>query len=115
MAIGYALAIAVVAVLPISSPETPGVPLDKLVHVCEYLVFAWCLVQTGRASKWADATTLILAFGIPVLWGGALEGVQTLLPYRSGDWADVCANIIGALLGLWLGLALPFPTESENH
>ena len=106
MAIGYALAIAVVAVLPISSPETPGVPLDKLVHVCEYLVFAWCLVQTGRASKWADATTLILAFGIPVLWGGALEGVQTLLPYRSGDWADVFANMIGSLLGVWLGLLL---------
>lgn len=79
-------------------------PLDKLVHVCEYLVFAWALVQTGRASKWAESTSLVFAFGIPLLWGAALEGAQTLLPYRSGEWADVLANMIGSLLGLWVGL-----------
>jgi VanZ family protein len=100
--------------LPISTPEAAPSWLDTAAHVCEYLLFAWCLVQTGRASTWTTATTLILAFGIPVLWGGALEGVQALLPYRSGSWADALANVIGSLLGAWIGLWFPAPSYSER-
>ena len=111
---GYAGLLTLVSVLPISVPETPGIPLDKAVHVCEYLVFAWCLVQLSRASRWAEETTLIVAFGLPIIWGNILEGVQMLLPYRSGDWLDVGANMAGSLLGGWLGLWFPAPPRSDT-
>lgn len=83
-------------------PTTPGVPLDKLFHLCEYLLFAWCIAQAGHASHWPAWKIRMAALVWPVTWGLLLEGVQSLLPYRSAEWADVVANALGAGLGVWI-------------
>lgn len=101
---GYAVLIAVLAVWPFS-PETSRVigPLDKLLHLCEYLLFAWCLVQTGMIRGLGRAQACAMAFIVSVGYGAFLEGVQAWLPYRQAEWGDLTANTAGAGLGFLLG------------
>ena len=101
----YALVIAVVSVIPIPRPIGNAVGrFDKLMHLCEYLLLAWCVVQAARASGFPHAKTLVVAWLFPASFGLFLEGVQSLLPYRSAEGLDVLANAIGAGLGAWIGL-----------
>ena len=97
------------AVIPVPTPpETPsGLPLDKLAHLCEYLLFAWLLVQAATASRWSATKRSLLAFALPVSYGIFLEGVQAFLPYRSAEVMDVVANTVGVGMGLGLARLLP--------
>ncbi|MBI4323063.1 MAG: VanZ family protein [Candidatus Omnitrophica bacterium] len=87
------------------SPETSRAlgPLDKLLHLCEYLLFAWCLVQTGMASGLRRTRACAMAFVVSVGYGALLEGVQAWLPYRRAEWGDLMADTAGAGLGFLLG------------
>jgi VanZ family protein len=92
--------IAVLAVLP----PTPGVSvgrLDKLAHLCEYALFAWCLRRATHASAFSRLTGFLLAVGFSISYGVLLEGVQWWLGYRSAEWGDVAADALGAVLGAW--------------
>ncbi len=92
---------AVLAVLPPQAGVSVG-RLDKFLHLCEYLLFAWCLLQAMRASglerRW-------LAWAVAAGYGLLLEGVQAFLPYRSAEWGDAAANAIGAAIGVMLAMA----------
>ena len=97
----------VVSVIPVPDVRVPGAgPLDKPFHLCEYLLFAWLIMQVGATSAWPRARRLATALLVPIAYGGAIEGIQSLLPYRSAEWADFFANAIGAGLGVVSGLAL---------
>ena len=100
---GYAAVMGVAAVIPVAAPEAGGVPLDKLFHLCEYWLFAWLLVQAGRASGFARVHALAVAFFLSFGYGLILEGAQLLLPYRHGQWEDVAANTLGTLIGMLIG------------
>lgn len=93
----------VVAALPLAAPEAGGLALDKLFHLCEYWLFAWLLVQAGHASGFARVRVLTVAFFLSFSYGLVLEGVQLLLPYRRGQWEDIAANALGALMGTMMG------------
>ena len=88
----------VVSVIPV--PEAgPKLPyLDKLVHLCEYWLFAWLLVQALRVRPQARRWAWLMATG----YGAAIEVVQVCIPWRSGDVMDALANGVGAALGVWL-------------
>ena len=104
--------IAVAAVIPVPSNVGTAIgPLDKLLHLCEYLLLAWCTVQASRASGFPRAKTLTTAFLFPVGFGMFLEAVQGLLPYRSAECGDVVANTLGAALGVWIGLTMRPPSR----
>lgn len=53
-------------------------------------------ILPGRLTK-ADFLVLI---ALAVLYGVAIEFIQCLLPYRSGEWSDALANTLGAILGV---------------
>jgi len=91
------------AVLPLRAPQAAGLSLDKLLHLCEYLLLAWCLRQACRASGVSRARILAIAFLLSTGYGLLLEGVQAWLPYREAEGMDLVANTVGAALGLWLG------------
>jgi VanZ family protein len=95
---GYAVFIAVLAVLPPASEVSVG-QLDRLAHLCEYALFAWCLRRAARASAFSRSSGLLLALGCSIAYGALLEGVQGLLGYRTAEWGDVAANTLGAFLG----------------
>lgn len=77
-----------------SAPSLPsgGLPLDKVVHLAVFAAVVW----TGRQAG-LPAVPLLL---VVVAHAGLSEAVQAaLLPARSGDWADVAADVLGAGVG----------------
>lgn len=75
---------------------------DKAVHACMYAGLTAVVVgeevwhrrfERIRLMRYAGLMTAAAVYGV------LLEGVQCLLPYRSGEWSDALANTLGALLG----------------
>lgn len=81
--------------------------LDKAVHLCEYLVFAWILVQAVRASRMPEREYLLWAWIYATGYGLLMEVLQMLVPWRSADWKDALANALGAAIGVWVGERIP--------
>lgn len=103
--------VAVVSVWPFSADTARAVgPLDKLIHVCEYALLAWCLVQAmvsppsgaGQAPARPHLSLLATAVLISTGYGALLEAVQGWLPYRYADGWDLVANSAGAGMGAWM-------------
>ena len=95
-AIGYAVFLFIVSVIPVSG--APRVPyLDKVVHLCEYWLFAWILTRgrsRTRTSRWN-------IWGIATLYGVLIEGIQACIPWRSAELMDAASNAVGALIGVF--------------
>ena len=109
----YAAAIFVLSIIPIDV-EAPVSHLDKAVHLCEYLLFAWLLMQAvraglpaGQADRLPQREYVWLAWMWATSYGLLIELLQGILPWRSGDLLDVLANALGAWWGVWLGERLP--------
>lgn len=86
---------------PPSLPEIGKIPhLDKVVHAGMYFVMSFLLWwEFLRSHKKGDKIwyAWVGAFLCPVLFGGAVELLQTYLTaYRGGDWMDFLANTTGA-------------------
>ena len=95
-----------VGVVMVSLWENPQLPpaigeSDKLMHALMYalLAVAWIIPvkQCLRASAWPY---IFMWLGV-TLFGALMEILQHWCTRtRSGDWADVLADAIGALLGI---------------
>jgi len=97
--LGWAL-IVLVTYLALT-PDPPSAPRfsDKLGHVLAYAsLMGWWLQIDRRPQR------LALLF---VLMGLALEILQSLSGYRTGDIFDMAANTLGVGLGWLSGLLLP--------
>ena len=102
----YALALFIVSVIPLET-ELPVSHLDKVVHLCQYLLFAWLLVQAVRASGLRERDYLLWAWIYATSYGLMIELVQAMLPWRSAELMDAAANALGAAVGVWLGRRFP--------
>ncbi|MDP1900616.1 MAG: VanZ family protein [Rubrivivax sp.] len=78
-------------------PPTPGFDgADKINHL---MAFAALAVVAGLAS--APGRFVAWRIGAGLLgYGGFIESVQTLLPPRQGEWADLLADAAGIAAGL---------------
>ncbi len=81
--------------------------LDKPIHIGEYFLLTWGLIQTLHTSKMEKRNALAGAVLIAVSYGALLEGVQAWLPYRQAEWRDVLANTVGSGLAVLAGRASP--------
>ena len=104
----YAVCIFVASVIPVAPRFAPG-RLDKAVHLCEYLLLAWLLVQALRAGAHRAASWV--AWGWATGYGMMLELVQALVPWRSAEVSDALANALGAALGVGLARIIPRKTR----
>lgn len=87
-------AIAALSLLPLRGPDL-GLPVsDKLNHALAYTVLMLYFGQLARRRLAVVAG--LLAYGI------AIEGLQSLLPPRSAEFADLLANCVGMGLGALL-------------
>ncbi len=102
----YAAFVAFLSVIP-TTPLPSATHLDKLVHVWEYLVFAWLFTQVIRHNELRAPEYRWLAWMFALSYGLLMELIQAMLPWRSADWADVLSNALGAALGIWLGERIP--------
>lgn len=66
---------------------------DKIVHFGIFGVLGFLITYEKRR---ADLLTLALCAG----FGAAIEVVQSFLPWRSFEWADMLADTLGALAGI---------------
>ena len=89
-----AVAIGLLTLLPVSAP--PGLPgADKSYHVLAFAALALpCALFHPRLLVW------ILPGA--VLYGGVIELIQPSVG-REGEWADFCADALGAGAGFLLG------------
>lgn len=73
----------------------PGVSVwDKLAHAVNYALLTILLMSVvPRLPLWIVAT-IVSAFG------GAIELVQSATGYRSGDWLDMLANLVGVSVSI---------------
>jgi VanZ family protein len=114
---GYALLIGAAAVAP--AGPLPAVPhIDKALHLGEYWLLAWLLVQAvsaglpapprfrlekpsvlGQAGRPIELEYLALAWVFATSYGLLIEVIQGLLPWRQMDLADAAVNAVGAALG----------------
>lgn len=85
------LVVLTLALLP-PAPYLPTTPWDKANHVLAFAV----LMLLGCGS-YRDRTTAVL-LGL-LAYGGAIELLQALTPYRTGDATDLLADATGLLLG----------------
>ena len=89
----------------------PDIPyLDKALHLCNYLLFAWLFVQAIRTGRLQQREYLVLAWMYAASYGLLMEVIQGMLPWRSADWADALANAVGAAAGVWMGRRFPKPS-----
>ena len=95
----YAVLVFVVSVIPVAPNLAPG-HLDKVAHLCEYLLLAWLLVQVFRLRQ--QPHPFRRAWWWATAYGAALELVQALVPWRSAEWADALANALGAAAGIFI-------------
>jgi len=72
---------------------------DKWLHGITFTVLAlWFSGQYARHSYWRLITGLV-AFGL------LIEVTQRMVSYRTGDWMDLLADVLGVGLGMAIALA----------
>jgi VanZ family protein len=78
-------------------PSVSFVATDKLLHALAFAglaVLALFGLSSGSLRR-RQVVAVCLSTGA----GGLLELIQLALPYRSGDWLDLLADAVGALVG----------------
>ncbi len=100
----YAALVLALSVLP--GDVGPKIPhLDKVLHLCEYALFAWLLTRAIRATASPPhASSYVLwAWLYATSYGLLMEVIQRLVPWRSADLMDAVMNTLGAALGARIG------------
>jgi hypothetical protein len=71
------------------APGTPsGFPLDKVVHLLSFAFVMWSGARAGLAIRW-----LVVVLAVHAVTSELIQ--HALLPGRSGDPADVLADLTG--------------------
>ena len=93
--------------IPISTVEG----LDKVAHFLMYLGLTVVCVLDIRFSKKTISDKIRIGYCIlfPLLLGGIVEIIQwKFTTYRSGNWFDMLANMLGIAAGYFLMLLLMY-------
>ena len=89
----YVAGMLLVFLLPMPTPPiAESSQVDKFVHFGIFLGFALLCHIDRQWSLW-------WTFLISVAFAGGIELVQSILPYRDGDWLDFVAGAAGASMG----------------
>lgn len=97
--VAYAAAILAVATLPGGSLET--VAPDKAIHAVAYAALTLLALFAGIPP----GCGVMGAVGASLVHGAVVEAVQSFLPWRRAEWADLAADGLGALAAAFLWLA----------
>lgn len=82
-------------------PSSPVIPVDKIAHFTEYLVFAALLGRYIYFKKnRALIATLLIVFIVSIVYSALDELHQLYIPYRDCSYEDLIADILGVLFGL---------------
>lgn len=78
---------------------------DTFLHAGGYFGLGLLTLRAVARGRWAAVTpgALVIAWGIAVLHGAAVEWMQMYVPTRMAEWRDLVNDAVGA--GLALGAA----------
>ena len=93
-----AVVVLVLALVP-PSHYIPSTPWDKANHALAFAVLAILGLRSYR-TRIAAVLAGLLAYG------GLIELLQALTPYRSAEWGDWLADGVGIVLGWQLARAM---------
>ena len=88
------------AMIPALSPHDPTVWTlsDKLLHGLTFAVLVlWLSGQYAREAYWK------LALGL-LAFGALIEVCQRMTSYRTAEWSDLLADLIGIVVGVLIAL-----------
>ena len=94
------LAILVLSLMPPSS-GLPTTGWDKSNHMLGFGTLGFLGVRS-----WPNRTVVVLA--ALLAYGGLIEVLQSLTPYRSAEWADLLADGVGLAVGLLIARVSEF-------
>jgi VanZ family protein len=93
-----ALLAAVVQLVVLYAPRTPGIPLfpgaDKLIHLLVFAVPVLLCLLAGLPPR-----LVVVGFAVHAGLSEVIQGL--VLPDRSADARDVVADLVGVLVGWW--------------
>jgi len=92
----------VLSVIPVREGTLDVPYVDKGLHLGEYLLLAWLLVQALRVNQVLQPSYVLWAWIYATSYGLLLEVIQAMLPWRSAELGDAAANTLGAALGVWI-------------
>ncbi|WP_226010873.1 VanZ family protein [Halomicrobium salinisoli] len=102
---GFAVAVALASILHAPDPIANDGPLgllrvDKWIHVGSYALLTYLLAFAVLAERARVFVVIALA---SVAFGGGVELVQSTIPWRTMEFADVVANSAGTVvaIGAW--------------
>ena len=87
------LLVLVLALMP-TVAQMPTTGWDKTNHLLAFLVLAWL----GSQAFPQRIITVLISL---LVYGVLIEVLQSLTLYRTGDWHDLLADVLGLLL-FWL-------------
>lgn len=89
-------------------PQMPFTTFDKLVHFSAFFVGSALLFPAIYLSgRWRILTSGFIALGLSVVLGVTDEMMQLFIPGRSGgDWGDMLANSLGAVVGVLMLMSI---------
>lgn len=99
-----ALLVVVVSYLALSPKPPPSIDLgwDKLNHLSAFAAMA-VAAWLGDGGPWRRRAVWL---GALLAFGGLIELLQTQVPGRSAEWADLLADALGIVLGAVLAAAV---------
>ncbi|MEE8118475.1 MAG: VanZ family protein [Gammaproteobacteria bacterium] len=84
----------VVGIVPVPV-QVPVNNLDKLVHIALYFLPATIFAGVFGGQVFSRVIVGLLVFS------SGIEMIQYWLPWRSGEWLDIAANLLGIALGIF--------------
>ncbi|KAI8330451.1 hypothetical protein BC941DRAFT_475563 [Chlamydoabsidia padenii] len=84
---------------------------DKVLHFGTFCILSICLYYLWNLTF---KRNLILTGSILFFLTIGSEFIQGLLPYRTFDWYDILANVLGSLTGLMMALGLDYAWKSRK-
>ena len=94
LVVGVSVAAVVPALFWLPRPNVSGPGFDKWLHFATFLFLTvWFVGQYPKRSYWRIALWL-------AAFGALIELVQRSLTYRSADFYDLAADLLGIIVGL---------------
>jgi VanZ family protein len=90
----YLFIILVIATAETVEPATNN--LDKFQHIAAFVFFVFLMTIAFRKAKYITVFLTGLGYGV------LIEIIQHFIPYRTGDIADIIADILGLSAGIFI-------------
>lgn len=111
--IGYSILIVVVYCLPMG--EKIALHTYEVAHIrLDYLLHSLMLIPLGYFSIAIKKAGNITYYSLVLVAAASIEGLHFLIPDRSFNLYDMCANLIGTIIGILLRELLRWQKRIKN-